>query len=105
MVKIIREDLEIGKEELYDIIVDDIQMLEIGNNEIKNLNIKNGHHSIMVKGPSFISNKISFDINSGEIMEFICGPNYNDNFTSKIIRKVLFRGKGLFIKKKTDFYL
>jgi hypothetical protein len=105
MIKIIREDFEVDKNEIYDVIIDNLEMLEIANDEIKNLNIKSGQHTIMVRSKSFSSEKIDFSINSGEIIEFKCGPKFTESNLSKIFYKTIFGGKGLYLSKKMDFYL
>ena len=105
MLKIVRDDLDIDKEELYEVLIDNHVIGTIANNEIQNWDIKNGHHMIMIKSKDYISKQINFDINSGEIFEFNCGPQYKNTFLSKMLYKFIFMNKGLYLRKKTDFYL
>lgn len=105
MIKINRINSSVDYDIKYDIYVDDIKVIDINNDEIKDIYIKPGKHYIKVKSDKFISDSINFNLGDGEIIEFEVYPDYKNNFFSILLTKTLYGKKGIGIKIKSDIYL
>ena len=75
----------IDYDELYDVLVDDLVIMKVGNNAIGQADIKSGKHVLQVKSKDYVSNKIKFNIGDGEILEYLVEPDYLDNKFSKVV--------------------
>ena len=100
-----RDDNDVAKNESYRIYINKIEMGSIGNNETAKFNLKNGEYEMYLQGNLFSSKKVRFSMNEGQIVEFQCKPNYQDNFFSKIVCRILKGGKGISLELKQDIYL
>ena len=105
MLKINRVDSKVDYDELYDVLVDGLVVMKVGNNAIGQADIKSGKHVLQVKSKDYVSNKIKFNIGDGEILEYLVEPDYLDNKFSKFITKTLYGKVGIKITLKSDIYI
>lgn len=104
MIKLKRLNSIVDHNTEYKVYINNIVVANIYSGELKNVNIKPGNYEIEIKSSEMKSNKIKFDICDGEIIEFEIKPNYDNNFFSKFITKIL-GGMGIKISIKSDIYL
>lgn len=89
----------------YDIYINNIKIITISNNEIKNINLKPGNYYIEIKSGFSKSKKINFELSQNQIIEFEIKPKHQNNVIFKIIAKLLFNNAIINIKIKSDIYL
>ncbi|MBL4933194.1 hypothetical protein [Clostridium paridis] len=73
MIRISRQSRYFDSLRNYKIYIDDIYCGDIKDNEVKELNIENGEHSILLKIDWCTSNKVTFIAKDNELKEFNCG--------------------------------
>lgn len=105
MLIIKREDVSISQNESFRIYINKIEMGSIDNHETAKFQLKNGEYEMYLQGNLFSSKKVRFSMNEGQIVEFECKPNYQNNFFSKLICRVFKGGKGISLELKQDIYL
>jgi len=102
MIRIIREENEIGANMAFNVIIDGKSMTTINNGETKAYNINAGNHRISLKCAGLISDEIKFHIEDEEVIEFECGTNVTDNPFSKLATHIFKGNKGLYIRIRAD---
>lgn len=105
MIKIGRKLNSVDHEKPYKVLIDNVQVFEILEDEIKNINIDPGKHKIQVKSDKYVSNEIEFENTSEGIIEFEVIPDYTDNMLSKFFTNVLYNKVGLKLSIKNEIYL
>ena len=105
MIKIGRKLNPVDHEIPYKVLIDNVQVFEILEDEIKNINIEPGKHKIQVKSDKYISNEIEFENTSEGIIEFEVAPDYTNNMLSKFFTNVLYGKVGLKLSIKNEIYL
>ncbi|WP_238883875.1 hypothetical protein [Clostridium sp. YIM B02551] len=73
MIRISRQSRYFDSLRNYKIYIDDIYCGDIKDNEVKELKIENGEHSIFLKIDWCTSNKVTFIAKNNELKEFNCG--------------------------------
>lgn len=105
MIKLNRINAIVDHDIPYKVYIDTIAVTEIYNGELKDIHLKPGKHEIELKSNQFKSNKISFDLSDGEILEIEVSPDYHENVFSKLATNILFGKQGIKIKIKNDIFI
>ena len=108
MVRIFRESINtinfINKLSIYKIYIDHVYFGSIGNGEIKEFDIGEGHHTIYLKIDWCRSNVLNFNVIKNEIIELQCGnSNKSSNYIDVLLYLTIFKNKYLFIKFKGNY--
>ena len=98
MVKIYRENNEVDHEIPYKVFIDNVQVFEIIEDEIKSIKLEPGIHKISARSDKYKSNELEFEETGEGILEFLIEPDYTDNAISKFFTSTLYDKRILHLK-------
>lgn len=95
----------VDQEVEYTIEINHIVMGKIGNDEIKQFDLKSGEYEIQIISSDFKSNVIKFSMNDGQIIEMSCVPKFKNHQFSRLCYMIFRRNHGIQLAIKQDIYL
>ena len=104
MLKINRKKASVDGNEVYTIWINETNRGEIKEEELKNFDLpKNEEFSVQIKSKQYQSEKKTFTLHTGEIIQLDCYPIVSLSFFSKIYHRI--KGNGIMLEIKQDIYL
>lgn len=107
MIKISRiVDNNVDYNVTYEIYINDILLDKLENGECKSFRLKIGeNYKMFIKNKDIISNEVVFNMDSDQVIEFECGPMYNETFFSRISKNKKYVNHRIKLAIAKDFHL